>query len=246
VDLTPQTLREVEFREKLRGYHPDDVDDFLEQAAVALEGMLGRLRAAEAAASRADAAGPRPERARPADWAPASSGDTPSDAEAVSAETLHRTLLLAQRTADAAVAEAEESARQLVDNAREEADRILAAAEGKAAIAANEAKSKVEAAIVELEQRRAGLEREVSSLQSWAAQQRDRLRDVLTDQVRALDIWLATSAPPKPPAARPRERADQLDSTREPAGGPEGSQRPNEATAGDAAQEAGSAAADRG
>jgi DivIVA domain-containing protein len=37
MDLTPQTLRDVEFREKLRGYHPDDVDDFLEEAAVALE-----------------------------------------------------------------------------------------------------------------------------------------------------------------------------------------------------------------
>jgi DivIVA domain-containing protein len=47
MDLTPQTLREVEFREKLRGYHPDDVDDFLEKVAVAVGELLDRLAAAE-------------------------------------------------------------------------------------------------------------------------------------------------------------------------------------------------------
>jgi len=57
MDLTPQTLREVEFREKLRGYHPDDVDDFLEDVAVSLEGLLARLNAAEAAAEAARSQG---------------------------------------------------------------------------------------------------------------------------------------------------------------------------------------------
>lgn len=191
MDLTPQTLREVEFREKLRGYHPDDVDDFLEQAAVGLEALLARLRAAEAAAS---AAGGQPARVAPADGAP--------DVGPVSAETLHRTLLLAQRTADAAVAEAEESARLMVEAAREEAQQIVADAEGKAATTARDARVKAEVAVADLEQRRSGLEREVTSLQAWASQQRDRLRDVLTDQVRALDIWLATSGTPKPAPPR--------------------------------------------
>jgi DivIVA domain-containing protein len=29
MDLTPRALREVEFREKLRGYHPAEVVDFV-------------------------------------------------------------------------------------------------------------------------------------------------------------------------------------------------------------------------
>ena len=44
MELTPQELREVEFRERWRGYDPDDVDDFLERAAVALDELHDRLR----------------------------------------------------------------------------------------------------------------------------------------------------------------------------------------------------------
>ena len=60
MDLTPQTLRDVEFREKLRGYHPDDVDDFLEEVAVAVDGMLARLRATEAGTAVTPAFTPAP------------------------------------------------------------------------------------------------------------------------------------------------------------------------------------------
>src|SRR5215469_7777405 len=101
MDLTPQTLRDVEFREKLRGYHPDDVDDFLEEVAVALDGLLARLRVAEAGA----AGGGSPALVQP----------SPQPADPTLSEgTLSRAILLAQRTADIAVAEAEESARQIL------------------------------------------------------------------------------------------------------------------------------------
>jgi len=186
MDLTPQVLRDVEFREKLRGYHPDDVDDFLEEVAVALDGLLTRLRAAEAAAAGmpAPAAVPAP--------APAPAASN------VDESAISRALLLAQRTADLAVAEAEASARQILDEARAEADRILADTQAKVAAMTEEAKASAEASVAELDQRRAGLEREVTALQAWATQHRDRLRDVLSDQLRSLDIWLATSTVPRP------------------------------------------------
>ncbi|HEY2428424.1 MAG TPA: DivIVA domain-containing protein [Acidimicrobiales bacterium] len=189
MDLTPQTLREVEFREKLRGYHPDDVDDFLEEVAVALDGLLARLYAAETGGPplRADlpTVGKEGEAPRP-------------PGEGVNDDTLRRTLLLAQRTADLAVAEAEESARKLLEQARQEAGRLVAEAEAQVASVSKEARARAEASITDLEQRRAALEREVASLQNWASQQRDRLRDVLSDQIRALDVWLATSGTPRP------------------------------------------------
>ena len=192
MDLTPQTLRDVEFREKLRGYHPDDVDDFLEEVAVALDGLLARLRAAEAVASgmaSAPAAAPAP--AQPSD-------------PTLSEGTLSRAILLAQRAADAAVAEAEESARQILDDARAEADRVLADTQGKVAAMTEEARAAAEASVGELDQRRAALEREVASLQTWATKHRDSLREVLSDQLRSLDVWL-TSAVPRPPS-RPMTR----------------------------------------
>jgi len=195
MDLTPQTLRDVEFREKLRGYHPDDVDDFLEAAAVALEGVLGRLQTAERIAAAVGDDAP----AAVAEAQPAEVFLPPPD---VSDDTLKRTLLLAQRTADAAVADAEESARKVLEAATSEANRIMAEAEAKVATATREARARTESAVADLEQRKIGLEREVAALQSWATQQRDRLRDVLADQMRALDIWLATSGTPRPLGGR--------------------------------------------
>jgi DivIVA domain-containing protein len=189
MDLTPQTLRDVEFREKLRGYHPDDVDDFLEEVAVAVDALLARLRAAEGGMTLAP---PQPTQV------PVAAVEAPAD-PTLSEGTLSRALLLAQRTADIAIAEAEQSARQILDDARVEADRILADTQSKVGAMTEEARSSAEAAVTELDDRRAGLEREVASLQAWAAKHRDGLREVLSDQLRSLDIWMATSAVPRPP-----------------------------------------------
>jgi len=199
MDLTPQTLRQVEFREKLRGYHPDDVDDFLEEVAVALEELLTRLQVAETSA-----------RAVPSDVAPvavAAAGSSIAGEIGVTEETIRRTLLLAQKTADAAIADAEESAHQILSSAQEEAQRLLDETKASVTTMTRDAKVNAQQAITELEQRRASLERDLSSLQAWASQQRDRLRDVLSDQMRALDVWLTTAptGAPKPAVARPAE-----------------------------------------
>src|SRR4029079_1716146 len=85
MDVSAQTLREVEFREKLRGYHPDDVDEFLERVAAGIEYLQNRLRQATERAQRAEARA-----------AESTEGD----------DALKRTLVLAQRTAEMAVQEA--------------------------------------------------------------------------------------------------------------------------------------------
>src|ERR1700736_656784 len=102
-DLSAQTLRDVEFREKIRGYHPDDVDAILERVAIGVDALTQRLRQAEERAQRTEQ----------------------QLSEAVTDETLRRTLVLAQRTADLAVAEAKESADRLLYDARREAEAML-------------------------------------------------------------------------------------------------------------------------
>src|ERR1700728_4317751 len=97
MEISPKTFREVEFREKRHGYHPEDVDRFLESMAVAVEDLLEQVRKALERAERAEESAP------------------------ISDETLRRTLVLGQRTAD-----------QAIQEAREEAVRIVAAAEEKA------------------------------------------------------------------------------------------------------------------
>src|SRR5687768_5900062 len=118
MDLTPQVINEVEFSMARRGYDPDQVDEFLEKVAVAvgeLTERLAELRERVATAERRADEAERRAAEQPERVVAAAPVPTPSpSAAAVSAaaeaelETLKRTLLLAQRTADAAVREAQE------------------------------------------------------------------------------------------------------------------------------------------
>ncbi len=160
MDVTPQLLREVEFRERLRGYHPDDVDDFLERVAIAVEGLLARLAAAEGGAPAA------PEVAEPA---------APEGAAAD--DELRRTLVLAQRTADAVVAEA-----------REEAARILADAESTAA---------------RLRTEHAELQARVAQLHDWLDEAREAARSSLREVLERLEHPVTLPEPPEGSSAPP-------------------------------------------
>src|SRR6187431_706272 len=99
MDVTPQVINEVEFHQRMRGYDPDEVDDFLERVAAAVEELHDRVRQAEQRAAAAErsapaAAGRTAERTLAASAAPSGKGDD--------TESIRRTLVLAQRTADAA------------------------------------------------------------------------------------------------------------------------------------------------
>jgi DivIVA domain-containing protein len=108
MDVSPRALRAVTFREKLRGYHPEDVDKFLERVAEGVAGLTTKLEDALARAEKAEK-----ERAE----------------TSVSEESVQRTLTLAQRTADMALREAKDDAARIIAAARDEADRIAEAAQ---------------------------------------------------------------------------------------------------------------------
>ena len=107
MDVSPRALRAVTFREKLRGYHPEDVDKFLERVAEGVAGLQTKLEEALARAEKAEK-----------DRAEAT----------VSEESVQRTLTLAQRTADMALREAKDAAARIGRPARDDADRIAEAA----------------------------------------------------------------------------------------------------------------------
>ena len=103
MDLTTELLDTAAFREAKRGYNTQEVDEFIEQVKVEygrhdalVRDARQRIEEAEARAAEAE------RRAAEATERAASS----SDAD----DTLKRTLVLAQRTADAAIKEAEEQA----------------------------------------------------------------------------------------------------------------------------------------
>lgn len=115
MDELPQLFQDIEFHVVWKGYDSDEVDAYVDRVAKAAALVHGRVselqQRAEAAEARA-----------------ASGGGSLASSE--TEETLTRTLILAQRTADAAIAEAKAEAAQLI-----------ASAEGQAQIALSEARS---------------------------------------------------------------------------------------------------------
>src|SRR5262249_16606930 len=111
MEISPRELRDVEIRESLRGYNRDEVNDLLERAAPTSHGDIERSEElTEQLASAQSEAG----RSRETE------------------DVLHRTLLLAQRAADEAVAEATAKARQLTEDAEAQSHRLIADSESEA------------------------------------------------------------------------------------------------------------------
>ena len=146
MDVSPELLREVEFKEQWRGYNPDEVDDFLERVAVALGGLQARLDDSTARAEGAEA--------REA---------------ASSEEELRRTLVLAQRTADAALEDARQRASEIVAAAEAEAAETARLAVERAGAVVATAEARVETELAPLLAQRDALVADVEALRSWAA-----------------------------------------------------------------------------
>src|ERR1700722_18510283 len=179
MDVSPKTLREVEFREKMRGYHPEDVDHFLEEVAAGLEVLQERLRQAVERAQRAEAAA-------------AEAGGTD--------ETLRRTLVLAQRTADLAVQEAREQAARILAGAEQQAQAVLADAEERGRRTLEDAVTESPVELTRLETARAQSQQDVDGLNRWLEEHKAHLKDSLSEAMAAVEragvLWPAPSTRP--------------------------------------------------
>lgn len=190
MDVTPQLLHDVEFREAKRGgYNTQDVDEFLERLAVGLERQDAQLREARQRIEAAEARVTDAERR--AALAEQRASET-SDSD----ETLKRTLVLAQRTADAAIREAEEQAARTLGSAQDQAKRLLAEAQDASARARAQAEEEARAVHEEtraevleemrqLEAARDQLQADVDLLERHLDGQRERLR-LAIDQLQLL------------------------------------------------------------
>ncbi|MDQ6615931.1 MAG: DivIVA domain-containing protein, partial [Actinomycetota bacterium] len=231
MDVSPKTLREVEFREKMRGYHPEDVDQFLERVAAGIEVLQDRLRQAI-------------ERAQRAEQAATEAGGND--------DALRRTLLLAQRTADLAVQEAREQAarivagaeqqsQSLVGDAEQRAHSLVAEAERRAQSGLADAERRSQAMVSEAEQRarrghedamvqvradlakleatRQRLQMDVDTMTRWVAEHRHQLRAALEDALTRIE-QIDVSSPPSSGVPYPLEGEDAPPSTSPPSTSP--------------------------
>ncbi len=174
MEISAKVLREVEFSGSLRGYNTDEVDEFLEQVALAVDGLQAELRAAN-------------ERAQEPSELPV---QTESDID----ESLRRTLVLAQRTADLAIKEAKDEAALLLDRAREEAETTLQDAKARAEKVGAEAERRHREEVIRLTSARDELKGEVETLLSLLQAERERLTESLEAALRYVERSLTPSA----------------------------------------------------
>jgi DivIVA domain-containing protein len=167
VPLTPTDVANKQFRIAFRGYSLDEVDAFLDEVETELTRLLRERSAAPATTSEAAA--------------PAAAAVAEPTAAPVAPltgmegqESALRTLLLAQRTADAAIAEAQAEADELLATARGEAERTVSEARAEASSAVQGARSEAESTLAGA---RAEAERTVTAARTEAHQTLAAARD---------------------------------------------------------------------
>jgi cell division initiation protein len=188
MEMSPQRVRSAEFKTVRKGADPDEVRVFLNDVADELERAQNQSTAMEARARAAVA--------RLQEVSESATGSPPAAIEASvdESETISRTLLLAQRTADTAVAEARSEAARVLRSASDEAATTLDSTREMAAQLIDEARVEarrvgeaervaIGGEVEALKARRDFLESDVEQLELFLTEQRSRLRDAATSLV---------------------------------------------------------------
>jgi DivIVA domain-containing protein len=233
MELTPDLLLEAKFSSARRGYDMAEVDDFLERCAEGLDVLLTRLRAEFDRAERAEAdlvdLRRRVDSGEPltsdAPFAPpaepvfeAAPEPTPEPLEEplpAASPTVGepmRILIAAERTAEAAIADARADAERIRAEAesiagaqRSEAETLLtrarSEAEAEARRAGDEVKRAIQSEVVTLRRDRDALSDDIRILRRWLDDQRTRLRTTARDLQRLADDPSALRDIPVPDTA---------------------------------------------
>lgn len=228
MELTPELLLEAKFGPARRGYDMAEVDDFLERCAEGLDVLLARLKSeferaenAEARLAALEAGGaaepvdatiieapaPAPASEEPE---PAPAAETRAPAPEPAVDEPMRILVHAERTAEAAIADARAEAERIRAEAesvasqqRSEAENMLATAkaeaEEEARRAGEETKRSIQAEVLALRRDRDGLSDDVRALRRWLDEQRTRMRSTARELQRLVEdpSALQDVAPPE-------------------------------------------------
>ena len=197
MDVTPSGIRKVQFREKLRGYHPEDVDAFVAEVANRVQALEQQLEAATARAAEAEGR---------------ASESTGSE------DQLRRTLVLAQRTADLAVQEARDEAARILAEAQAHHDSVVSAAADAEQRATEDARRTATEELARYAEAREQLANDVRALDEYVREQRSRLAGALGEARDTVDQGLYLQQPPQlhdvhvaPPATASAAAAEDVE-----------------------------------
>ena len=209
------SLRTVEFRTTIRGYHMDDVDEYLERVAVEAEALqeqtrlsadrvkqaLERITSLEQQLEQARRAQQQLQQAQhtqPTQAVASVERDEPED------DSLKRTLMLAQKFVDQTRQEAEDEARTLLSESEGRARAIVSDAEEHARVITEDAERKLREEVQRLDTVRASLSEEVDAMTRRLESERAQIRKALTEML----TWVDEKVKPATPAPSGFPRTD--------------------------------------
>lgn len=188
------SLRTIAFRLGLKGYNVDEVDEYLEKAAIEAEALQEQVRQLNERLKQASDRIVQLEnqlRAAPSASATTTAVVAPSEAQ-LGDETLQRTLLLAQKFVDQTKRESEVEAQERVARATEQARTTIAQAEEHARRLTTEAEQRLRDEVSRLEAARGQLTTDVENMARHLEAERNRLRGALTDILK----WVEENVQP--------------------------------------------------
>ena len=189
------SLRTVEFRQTLRGYHIDDVDEYLERVAVEAEALQEQMRQSGDRMRQATERIAQLEQSmQQLDHQLEQSHAQPPPPPAAPDDTLQRTLLLAQKFVDQTEAEAEAQARAMLAEAEARAQATLSDAETRARALTEETERHLREDISRLESIRTQLAGDVETIARHLDTERNRLRSALGDMLTWVDEHVQPAA----------------------------------------------------
>jgi cell division septum initiation protein DivIVA len=113
-------------------------------------------------------------------------------------DVIQRTLVLAQKTADEAVAEARARAEAMVGTAEARASSLVTEAEATARRVGEAERTRLEAEVGELCAARDALTADLDKLERFAASYRERIRSLITAELDRIGVSLGDLAPSVP------------------------------------------------
>ncbi|MGH2751983.1 MAG: DivIVA domain-containing protein [Actinomycetota bacterium] len=165
MELGPRDIHDKQFHDEWRGYNREEVDDFLDRVAEALEQTQ---RAGESLTARVAELESQLSQAREGE------------------QMLKKTLVTAQHHAEEAVASARARADKLVEEATERGRGLLEEARNKATTIESEARKKAQETERAGEQRKRDLESSIEKLRVLEVETKQKLKAFLDGQQRSL------------------------------------------------------------
>jgi cell division initiation protein len=198
-----ETLRTVEFRLGLKGYNVDEVDEYLEKAAVEAERLTEQLRQTTERLRQAGERIAQLESAGPATMAVAPVPVAEVAPVPVADDSLQQTLILAQRFVEQTKRESEAEAARLLTQAEERAHSLVARAEEEARQLMTDSQQRLRDEVTRLESARGQLATDVENMARHLESERNRLRTMLSEVLK----WIEDNVQPAESLMAMRPRA---------------------------------------